>query len=61
MNPNDNQSEFPSNYQVYLLRLQREAESEKWVISLQYAQESKQRVFADLESLVLFLSKQMST
>ncbi len=60
MSQNDNRSAIPTNYQVYLLRLQREPETENWYISLQHAQENKQRVFADLNSLALYLGQQMS-
>ncbi len=48
------------NHQVYLLRLQRKNQTGQWVISLQPAWESRQRVFTDLDSLTIYLHEQMS-
>jgi len=52
-------SAYHSEYQVYLLRLRRDQQDARWTISLQPAQESKQHVFVDVESLLLYLHKQM--
>ncbi len=49
-----------SDYQVYLLRLRRDAHTGKWYISLQPGQETQQHIFANLDSLTFYLAKQMS-
>jgi len=59
LQPEHKQPAAAPDYRVYLLRLRRNARTGKWYISLQPAQESRQRVFTDLDSLSLYLEEQM--